>query len=116
MLISDDGYISIRSRYLKLSRLGIFQYHRRIPKCLESHYNGRTHIVRSFRTRDATKAALEAARMARADDDLWTTLGTLVQHRERDRFSGDTELSPLLGGPIAPEARQGSYGQKLVTA
>jgi hypothetical protein len=65
------SHMLIRARYLTLSRLGVYQYRRRVPKGHEGQYGNRTHIIQSLRTRDTTKAAQEAVRLAAEHDALW---------------------------------------------
>jgi hypothetical protein len=74
MLISDNGYFVLHARHLKLNRLGIYQFHRRIPEDLQGHYDGRSHIQQSLKTRDPVVAAKAAGALARSQDALWSTL------------------------------------------
>jgi integrase len=94
MLISDNGYFVLHARHLKLNRLGIYQFHRRIPEDLQHHYDGKSHIQRSLGTRDPAEAAKAAVALARSQDALWSTLRT-PGARERGLVPADTRAAAM---------------------
>ena len=94
MLVFDDGYRTMTARHLKLNRIGIYQFHRRIPEDLQHHYDGRSHIQQSLKTRDPVVAAKAAGALARSQDALWKTLRS-PQGRELNLVPAETRAAAM---------------------
>ena len=87
--IFDDRSLTVSLRHVEAKPNGSFQYRRRIPVCLESHYPGKTFYVRSL-GRDANELARKVSELTSELDALWVSLRSDRRAVEALQAEGET--------------------------
>jgi integrase len=114
MLIYSDGYRTMTVKHLKMNRLGVWYYNRRVPSDLRAHYGGR-HIVRSLKTKDPIEAGKRATAMARADDSLWSFMrSTHADLTPRETRAAGEALLAKLGYSVGERVTSKHYGPEAL--